>query len=211
MKTFARSDSWCILSYELFLVGYIFKPSLRLSSWLKFPCLSVCLKIEVVSLYSLVCSATTVLGSWASTQPSGSSLTSGPFWQGECHHNTFLSPFTSFWLSANVSPKHLCPPCRCAILYYIPQTDAIPDKETLSSNSLMCRLWPLAHKTIAAIAGHGAASLSDAGLSSFMELELEFCQKKHDCLHRWLPLKVSKLWMNTNEICIKQKDTRFIF
>lgn len=34
---------------------------------------------------SLVCSATMASASWASTLSSGSSLTSGPFWLGECH------------------------------------------------------------------------------------------------------------------------------
>lgn len=89
---------------------------------------STCLKIEVVSLYSLVCSATTVLGSWASTRPSGSSLTSGLFWQGECHHNPFFVPFHLLLTECQCNPQVLCPQCHCAILYYIPLNDAIPDK-----------------------------------------------------------------------------------
>lgn len=55
------------------------------------------LYLNVLSSHSLVCSVTTASASWASTQPSGSSLTSEPFWLGEFHlHVWVCEEFT--WL-----------------------------------------------------------------------------------------------------------------
>lgn len=128
----------------------IFKP-LRPSPWLKFPCISVCLK-------KTPCPCTAWSAALPRRRDPGLQLSRVVHLWHRSHSGRvsvviviilLLSPFTSFWLSASVTPAPLylqlvCPPCRCAILSYIPPTDAIHDKRFYPrvASGVVCGLCP---------------------------------------------------------------------